>query len=192
LSAAVREWAANDAKDRVVAALQIEARTAALAGNLQAADARLDASAMAMGDIRRLLDLAQSLGGQVDPTSTDQVLELIAALRGQLNEAEQAVEEVRRFANPDGGTIEQRVAQIAKLLARVVLTLSEFEARLDEFATRLTEIRGEARQLQEQTSNYILLGAIVCYALLAWIAAGQAALCWWGVMRCRRRTAAIL
>ncbi|HEX3147595.1 MAG TPA: hypothetical protein VHR66_05890 [Gemmataceae bacterium] len=191
VAATVRQWAANDAKDRLVTALQIETRAATLAGHLQAADARLDTSATAVSDIHRLLEFAKSLGGPVDPSVTDQVLEVIAALRGKLNEADRAVDEVRRFSSPDGGPVESRMERVLRVLARVVLTLTEIDSRLNEFATRLVEVREEARQVQERTSNFIVIGALACYALLAWIAAGQVALSWWGCTYFRRRTAMV-
>jgi hypothetical protein len=187
LGKAARLWAASEARERVVAELQVEARTATVAGYLQAADVRLDSAATAVRDVRRMLELAQTLGAEVDPAVTDRVLALIAALRDKLDDAERAVEEVRRIAVADGESAENRAARVAKLLLRIVVTLADVETRLGEFAERLTEVRGEARRLHDRTGDAILLGAVACYALLTWVAAGQAALCWWGVTRYRRR-----
>ena len=133
-----------------------------------------------------MIELGQSLGARVDPTSMNELLELLAVLRGKVQEAEQAVEEVRQFATPDPGeAIEDRLARVAKVLARVLLTLSDIDRRLDRFAARLTEVRAEARQLKERTSRYILWGSVVGYGLLAWVAAGQVALGRCGWRRCR-------
>src|SRR5829696_9128249 len=75
VTAAVRGWATSEARDRVVSALQIESRAATLSGYLQTADARLDASAATVGDVRRLLELAGGLGATADPAVTDKALD---------------------------------------------------------------------------------------------------------------------
>jgi chromosome segregation ATPase len=184
---ALRGWATKKAQDRAVAKLEIDNRAEKLAGQLQAVDLRLDASTMAVRDVRQLLELGQGLGADVDPTSTDEVLALLASLQAPLHEAEQTVAEVRRFTDPDRESPEERLIRVAKLLVRLLATFGEVESRLDKCMARLSELRAEARQLKERTSNRILVGAVACYALLAWGAAGQAALCRWGWSCCRRR-----
>jgi hypothetical protein len=186
LTAGVREWAATKAQDRVVERLEIERRTEKLSGQLRVVDLRLEASTEAVRDVRRVLDLAQGLGARVDPASTDEVLELLASLRGSVQQAEGAVDGVRGFATPGGESVGDRLTRVAKLLARILLTLSEVDRRLDDLAARLAAARADARQLKTRTSTAIVLGAGVCYGLLAWVAAGQVALCRWGGSRCRR------
>lgn len=184
---AVREWGAKKGQDRIVSQLLIESRVEKLSGHLRAADLRLEASREAVRDVRQVLEVGQGLGAKVNPASTDAVQELLVSLQDTLQQAERAVDGVRKFATPDGGDpVEDRQAQVAKLLARVLLTLSEVERRLDDFAARLSEVRDEARQAKASTSRYIVLGSVVCYGLLAWGMAGQAALSWWG-WSCSRR-----
>jgi hypothetical protein len=186
VSAALRVWAAKKAQERVVAKLEIDRRAEKLSGHLQAVDLRLDASTMAVRDVRRLLEVGQDLGASVDPTSTDDVLELLAALRNSLNEAEQTVAEVREFASPDRASPEEQLIRLAQLLVRVLATFVEVDSRLDQCSARLAELRVEAQQRKERTSSYILRGALVCYGLLAWMATAQAALCRWGWSLLRR------
>jgi hypothetical protein len=187
VAGAVRAWGAEKVRDRAVARLEIEGRVEVLSGHLRAADLRLEASAEAVGDVRRVLELGRSLGARVDPAATDGVLELLAAARDAVRQAGEAVDRVRGFTTPGPGeSAADRLARVAELLARVLLTLGEVDRRLDAVAARLSEARTDARELQGRTGRYLAWGAAVCYGLLAWIAAGQAALCSWGWSRCRR------
>lgn len=190
---AVQTWATKKVRDRVVLELDVESRVERLSGHLQTVDVRLEASTASVLEVRRVIELGQSLGSRVDPSSTDVLLELLALLRGEVREAEQAVDEVRNFATPaPGETIEGRLLRVAKVLARILVTLSNVDRRIDHFAAKLSEVRAEAWQLKERTSRYILLGSVVCYGILAWIAAGQVALgrCGWRCCRRGRSTAA--
>ena len=182
----LRGWATKKAQERVVEKLEIDRRATQLAGQLQAVDLRLEASTMAVRDVRQLLELGQELGASVDPTSTDEVLELLASLRGSLNEAEQTVAEVREFASPDRESPEERLIRLAKLLVRVLATIADVDSRLDKCSARVSELRAEAQERKERTSTTILRVALVSYGLLAWMAAAQAALCRWGGILLRR------
>ncbi|MBX9583715.1 MAG: hypothetical protein K2X87_25715 [Gemmataceae bacterium] len=144
LAEAVRGWVGRKAQDRLVAELEVEARAERRAGRLAAADLRLVASADAVLDIRRLLEIGQGLGARVDPAVTDDVLERLAVLRAGVQQAGEAVEQVGRFAAPGEGPVEDRLARAARLLALVLLTLTEVDRRLDEFAARLAEVRLDA------------------------------------------------
>lgn len=188
ITEAVQAWAAKKVRNQVVSELEVELRVERLAGHLQAAELRLDASTEAVLDVRRVIELGQSLGAGVDPASTDEMLELLAALRGEVHQAQQAVDEVRRFATPGPGeSITDKLARVAKVLARILLTLSDVDRRLNQFAARLSDARADARQQKEQTTRYLLWGSVVCYGLLAWVAAGQVALARCGWRCCRRR-----
>jgi chromosome segregation ATPase len=189
LSDALRGWATKEARERVTAKLEIDLKAEKLAGHLNAVDSRLEASTIAVRDVRQLLEVGQNLGASVDPSSTDEVLELLASLRGSLSEAQQTVDEVRKFAGADRETVEEKLIRFAKLIVRILATISDVNSRLDRLATRLAELRTEAQQLKAKTSDYILWGAVACYALLVWIAAGQVALGRWGWSRLWRRRA---
>jgi hypothetical protein len=183
----VRAWTAKKIEDRVVSKLEIESRVETLAGHLQAADLRLDASTEAVLDLRRVIEFGQTLGAHLDPASTDRVVALLASLQGTLQEAEQTVDQIRSFTNTGPGeSFEDRLVRIARLVARIVLTLSDVDQRLEDLTTWVGDLRDNARQLNARTSHYILLGAIVCYVILIWVAVGQFALCRWG-LRCWRR-----
>src|SRR5262245_55825497 len=74
LNEALPRWATKKTQERIVAELEINARAEKLAGHLHEVDLRLDASTMAVRDVRQLLELAQDLGAEVDPALTDSVL----------------------------------------------------------------------------------------------------------------------
>ena len=183
----LREWATREAKDRLVVQLEIETRTEKLAGQLHDAGLWLEASTDSVRDLQQALELGRSLGAEVDPASLEEVLETLVSIRSRLQEAEQSVDEVRGFATAVGGeTDENRVARVLKLLARVVVTITEIAPRLDRLAARIADTRADAQQGKARTSSYILWTAIGCTVILAWIAAGQLALCVWGRNRWRR------
>ena len=181
---ALREWGAKKAEDRIVSKLQIESRAEKLSEHLRTADLRLEASRETIRDVQRVLEVSQSLGAEVDPTSMDTVHERLASLQESVQQVERTVDGVRKFAEDDPD--KDRLIQVAKLLARIVLTLSEVDERLDDLAARVSEVRTQARLGNARTSHYIVLGSVVCYGLLAWVGAGQAALSWWG-WSCFRR-----
>jgi hypothetical protein len=184
---AVRSRAGKKIQERIVTELGIERRVETLSERLQTADIWLEASADTVRDVRRVMELGNGLGANVDPASADEVLEQLASLRGRLQQAEQAVEVVRGLsARGEGESVEDRLARLANLLARILLTLSDVDRRLDGFMARLSEVRADAQQFKVRTDNYILLGSLVCYGILAWAAAGQAALCGLGWRRLRR------
>jgi hypothetical protein len=180
----VREWSKAKAKERLVAELEIERRTESLARHLQTADLWLETTTESIRGVQQVLELAHSVGSQVDPASLAEVLEKLTSIRSMLQQTEGTVEDFRGFAvNNDAEAEENRQARILKLLGRALLLLgrallmiSEVDIRLAESQARLSELRTNAQDLKSTMRNYILLTTIVCLLLVAWIAAGQAAL----------------
>ena len=179
VGAVVKQWASAGTRDRVVTALEIEPRAAALSGHLQNADARLEASSEGLQGVRDLLELSGLFGEVTRADSAGQAQDVIAHLRFKIHEAGSLVEEVRSVAAGDG-PVENRLAQIAKAVARIALTLSDVDQRLDEISIRLNDIRDDARARREQRSRGIMIGAVAGWAMLIWIAAAMLALGRWG------------
>jgi hypothetical protein len=186
---ALPKWAAKKAQDRIVSKLEIESKAEKLSDHLRTADLTLEASREAVGNVRQLLELSENLGAKVDASALDAVQEQLVSLQESLQQAERVVDGVIKYAESD--PVEDQLTQVAKLLARILLTLSEVEQRLDNLTARLSEARTQARLGNSKTSRYIVLGSAACYGLLAWVGAGQAALSWWGwnVLRWRRSPA---
>lgn len=188
----LREWATREAKDRLVAQLEIETRTEKLAGQLNAADLWLEASTESVRDVQAALELSRTFGAGVDPTSLDEALETLATIRGRLQEAEQSVAELQGFATAvEEKSDENRAARALRILARVVVTITDIGPRLDRLAARVAQSRADLQDAKTRMSNYIRWAAIACTVILAWIAAGQLALCVWG-RRCWQPTRSAL
>jgi hypothetical protein len=184
----VREWGVKTAQDRIALKLQVEAKAEKLSSHLRTAELRLEASRDAAADVRRMLEVGRRLGGGVDPGSMDAAQDRIESLLELVRQVDRTVDGVRNFA--DGDPAEDKVARVTTLLARILLTLSDVDRRLDEFADRLSEVRDRARQVHVTNGEYIVWGSVVCYVLLIWVGAGQAALCWCGWRSLCRRSPA--
>jgi hypothetical protein len=183
----IREWGKKEAKERLIAQLDIESRTEKLGGHLQTADLWLDSATESIRGVQQVLELAHSIGAQVDPSSLEESLEKLASIRKMLQETEGEVENIRKLAaNKDSETEDSRTARILELLGRVLLTISDIDVRLDEFQGRLTNLQTSALHWKARMHNYILLATVTCNLLVVWIAAGQAALFLTGWKNCRR------
>jgi hypothetical protein len=176
---AAREWAAQTTAERLAARLKVDRAAEALAGLLQTAGVWLDSATEATRDLRRLLDLAQLVGTQVDPAMVDDLIGKLAVVRGRLAEVEKTVGEVRDFI--DGDPTDDRLRRLTPMLAAAVVAVSEVDDRLAAVDGRLTEVQAATREWQARVGIYITVAAIHCYVLLVWIAAGQVALgrCGW-------------
>src|SRR5262249_22162639 len=147
ITLALRDWATRKAEERLVVRLEIEPRAEKAAGQLLAADLWLEDSADTVRDAQEVRELGRSPGAGVDPASLEQVLEPLASTRSQVQEAEQSVAEVLEFARAVGGEAdENRVARVLKLLARVLVTITEISPRLDRLAGRISDTRAGAQQ----------------------------------------------
>ncbi len=175
---ALPKWGAKKAQDRIVSKLEVENKAEKLSDHLRTAGLRLESSREAVRAVRQVLEFGENFGAKVDASSLDAVQEQLVSLQESLQQAERAVDGVRKFAEDD--PVEDRLTQVAKILARILLTLSEVDQRLDNLMARLSEAQTQARLGNAKTSHYILLGSAVCYGPIAWVGAGQAALSWWG------------
>jgi hypothetical protein len=185
----VRTWAADKAEERAAARLEIDRRAGELARHLQTADLWLETAGETVRGVQQVLALGDLGGDTINPASLDDVLARLAALRVKVQEAGQTVDRVRELAGGnDGETSEEnRRSQVTRLVARMVVTIGDIDARLDEPIARLAEAQAAVQALKVRIDRYIAVAAIACYLLLAWVAAGQVALAMWG-WRGRRRT----
>jgi DNA repair ATPase RecN len=189
---ALRDWGTGTAKERLVSQRDIESRAEKLAEHLEIADSWLETSEESIRSVQQLLELANSIGAPLDPASLEEMLETLTSLRSTLQKTHRTVDGIREFtANKEGESEENRLSRVTRLLGRILVTIGDIDTRLEETATRLSELQTDARQLKDRISNYIMLTVLGGYLVLAWIAAGQTALCLCGWKNCwRSRSAA--
>jgi hypothetical protein len=185
----IRDWSVEQAKDRVARQLELDAQTQKLLAQIQTADSWLDFSAELIRDAQKLGTVGHKVGISVDTASLDEILEKVESARSKVQEAEQAVNKVREFA-VDKDDEPSRLHKMSKLVVRTLVTFSSVDERLEEAATRLDKLQSEVLKAKTRTTNLITWTAIACWTLLAWIGAGQIALCWLGSKTCWRRSVA--
>jgi DNA repair ATPase RecN len=177
----LKDLGIREAKERVTARFEIESRAERLAGRLETADEFLENSTGTIRLMQQFLELGQSFGASTDPAALANLLESFEEARARLQQTRKTVERIQSLATgKDGEAEDSRLFRMTKLVARTLLTISEIDTRLDDAVARLEEMRTDAQQRQAAVSQYILLATIAGCVLFAWIAAGQAALCWCG------------
>jgi hypothetical protein len=129
------------------------------------------------------------VGAPVDPHSLQNVLEEFKSIQDRLNRLERSINDVREFAvHRAGESEEDRLSRVFKLLASIDLTAGAIDTGLEGLVDLLSKIQADARQLKARTDTYLLLTILGGYVILAWIAAGQVALCLCGWRNwCRSR-----
>ncbi len=184
----LKNWTTVKAKERLLAQVDIEDKADKLVTVLQAAGTWVGRATESIQRLQDILVVGDLLGAAVDPESLKDLLEKLEETRSTLQQAERLAEGVRRFAVPDDGESEaNRADRVLKRLARVLLTIGEMDTRLETAVTLLTALQEDARAVKNRTSNHIFLTTVGGYLLLAWIAAGQFALCLCGWSGCTDR-----
>jgi hypothetical protein len=176
-----RDWDRKKTKEAFVSRLEIEGRADKISGYLAAADSWLEKCTESILSVKQVVELGNTLGASLEPARVQDAFDAIVSLRITLQQTELKVVEIRAFAVIKTNESEEiRLTRVAKLLGRVVVTIGEIDTRLDESITRLSELQTHASQWKTKISACILVACIASCLLLAWIAAGQAALCQWG------------
>jgi hypothetical protein len=183
----LRERAGDQVNERLASRLDIDARADTLAGHLRTADLWLETATESVRGVRELLELGDLVGAPAYSTAVDDAAAQLAALRAKVLQAKQAVDQIREILTPaEGESEEGRFARVSNLLARILVTVGEIDTRLDECVNRLAEAQAAAGRWEARASRCIAWTTAGCYLVLAWVAAGQAALCVCGGKRIRR------
>jgi hypothetical protein len=173
----LKNWSANNVKDRLVSSIEIEKRAENLAGHLQTADGWLQASEETVRGVMNLLELGDLAGARLDGARLEKVLEGFTSIRTKLQEMEQAVSDVKSFSvSREGESEENRFSRVLKLLATTKAGASRIDSRLLDLLGHLSQMQIDSAAAKQRLDNYIVLLTILCYLLLLWIAAGQVAL----------------
>lgn len=182
------EIGASKAKERLASAVEIKSRVEIIVGRLQTADQLLQKSIDSIDVIRNAREWLVLIGVPADSISPDKVLEKLTSTQGKLREIERSINDVGEFTvNRVGQSENNRLSRVFELLGSTELTAAAIDTCLEDSANRLNQMQANARRLKASTSNYILVTTIGAYLILAWIAAGQAALSLFGWKSYSRR-----
>ncbi len=178
----VRSWTGKEANERLASRLDVEEKAQRLVAGLQQADVWLEASGASMQRVQQALVMGSSLGAPVNAELVDPLLEQLGEVRGRLQQTTETVDGIRERVTKtteDNG-LEGRVDELAQLAVRVVATLGEVDSRLGESAVKVADAQTNAQQLGSKTHTYIVAMGICAVLLIAWMMAGQVALCRYG------------
>ena len=202
LGGAVRDWGKTAIAPELAA--RFDARAERVGRRLEQADAWVETSAASGRAIAHTLELIGAVGGARagdgngdddgdDGRSLAAAADRIGELGARLQQAIATVEEIRRQAAEvaaaaavrleDRAREGERIPRLTRLADGVTAALRQIEARLGEAADRLTERQASAERLRVRVHRHIVLGVVAGMLVLAWMAAGQAALCAYGWKR---------
>jgi hypothetical protein len=192
IAQSIRDWSTRRAKERLVSAVEIERRAEKLAGHLQTAHEWLATATKSVRGIQNVLELGVWVGAPVDAMSLEKVLEALTSIQDRLQETERSVTAVRDFTvNRVGESEDNRLSRVFTLLGNTEVVAGAIDTRLENSLTRLSQVLAEAQQWETRVRRCILLTALGGSLVLAWIAAGQVALCLCGWKNfCRDRSSA--
>ena len=141
----LRNWARLETNERLELRLEVEEKSERLVQVLRQASQWLELSDASFQGIQQALEVASSLGAQVDTTSFDTLLENLTRLRSQVEHATESVDGIRARAadTTEDATREDRIEQAVQLALRVVVTFGEMDAHLGEFADKISETQAK-------------------------------------------------
>ena len=171
----LKEFTRKKTSEQLETRLAIEKKTKTLARGLQQADLWLQLSSTSIQSVQDALQLGNSLGAPVDPSSVEPLIGKLANLRSQLTRATETVERIQQRAaeTAEGEPRKDRMEQAVQLALRAVATLGEIDSRLGESVDRLSETQTKG----SRTHAYIFAAQIGSVLLIAWMAVGQICLC---------------
>ena len=192
IATSLKERSKREAAQQLAEQLNLAEKSDKLRLVMQQADDWLELSASSAESVQQALSIVSALGAQIDTGIIDRVIDEIASLQVQLAEVTEFVEKIQEQTAKTLGdeTLEERIPRAVQLTVRVIATLSSVDSRLEKFATRLLETQKNLQALKINTIRWIWVVTIAVAILIAWMAAGQAALSWfaWKSLRSARPT----
>jgi flagellin-like hook-associated protein FlgL len=175
---ALADWTRQEAGERLASQIGAADKTEQLASTLQQADLGLDVAESSMALVSDVL-AAGIVADASTATSIDGLIEQITALRTELTQARQFVDNVNERLAGEGEekVLGERIEQAARLALRVVATLGAVDSRLEKVEDRLSAAQGRLQDLDARTHRWILFITLGVMLLVMWMLAGQAALC---------------
>jgi hypothetical protein len=175
----LRDWAKNEAAERVSSRLEWDDKAEQLTAGLRQADDWLAFSESSIRLAQQAMELAEATGAPVESQAADRLMGELASLRTQLT---QTIDTVGGIAERIGPANDEKLAgerweRAVQLAVKAIATLGSIESRLAGVRDRLSELQTGFQDLEARMRQWILITAIAISLLMAWMAAGQYLLC---------------
>src|SRR4051812_32463585 len=191
LGAPLRDWGKLQIRQDLL--IRVDDKAQRVAQRLEQAQVWVQTSAESIRSINETLQVIRTVGGVSNAddgaTALTAAADRIDELNDRLQQVIETITEIHQQASArleDSAADEERIPRLTGLANGVSATLRQIETRLGESADRLSERQAGAEQLRVRVHRHIVLAVIGMAMLLAWMAAGQAALCACGWKRSRR------
>jgi chromosome segregation ATPase len=173
-------WTTRESRRLLSHRLEVVEKTQYLASALEQADEWLVFSESVVELAKRGLSLGQDR--QEVAKSIDRLVADLALLRGQIEEAQKLVADLRERIHEldDEESVGERVEQAAKLVLRVIATLGVVDTRLADIRTNVSQTQIQLQEFNGTVRQWITWGVVAVGVLSLWMAAGQVALSLFG------------
>ena len=174
----VREWAKQQASQRLELQFDAAGKTERLNSALQQADNWLEMAQTSVENIQEILAIYRPTSTSDDTTFVDQLAMEIAAVRSRLAEPIQLATSIRdrlSAAREDKLPVE-KIDEVVSFAVRVVATLSSLDIRFENLVDRLSAAQSELQQLKARTQRWLLVIGIGLSLTILLMLAGQVAL----------------
>jgi hypothetical protein len=185
LADAIRDWGSRRVDQELVE--RLDARADRARERLEQSQAWIEASAASIRSIAVAFGAIDAMGGDEDGRVLSAASNLLDDLTTRVQAATEAIATIRQRAASllEEEARQERIEDLQRLAGVVRAAVGQIDGRLGETAERLGERRARLERLRLRTRRWIVTGAIAALLLLAWMAAGQAALCAYGWKRRR-------
>lgn len=181
------DWSGKQAAGVAASRLHIEEKAGQLAQGMERAGRVMEVSEASLRGLKQTFEAVGSLGLPVEGARIDPLIERMSTLRGGFEQAAGAVDGIRERTEElgSGDARQERIEQLAQLVARASVAMSDLDSRLGDLAEKVSGVQVRAQSLKGRIALAIRTAQGAAILLLAWMAAGQASLCLRGRSRLR-------
>ena len=175
----MQDWTKKEARDRLAARFDLQARAQQLTSGLRQAELMLELSHETALHVRQALEVGVELGLSLKADSVDPLFKRIADIKIELSRAIQTAERLGQHIGEsrDDESVAARAKQAATIVARLLTTFGKVDSRLASFQGRVTHAQNAIAGLNAKTHTRIVAVAVIATLFLLWMAAGQ--FCLW-------------
>jgi chromosome segregation ATPase len=173
-------WTTRESRRLLSHRLEVVEKTQYLASALEQSDEWLAFSESVVELAKRGLSLGQDR--QEVTKSVDRLVADLAVLRGQIEEAQKLVADLRERIHEfdDEDAVGEHIGQAADLVLRVMVTLDVVDTRLADIRTSVSQTQSQLQEFDGTVRRWITWGAVAIGVLAIWMAIGQIALSLFG------------